>query len=82
MANADLVSRLAMIKEYFDRSTRPLEEADSGFAPAPGMFTVAQLVAHVAQTVDWYLENRSWWEPLRASGHGQKRLGLLDKAVS
>jgi dTDP-glucose 4,6-dehydratase len=35
----------------------------------------------LAQTVDWYLENRSWWEPLRASGHGLKRLGLLDKAT-
>lgn len=45
-----------MIKEWFDRSTRVLDEADSGFAPKEGMFTAAQQVAHVAQTIDWFVE--------------------------
>jgi dTDP-glucose 4,6-dehydratase len=37
----------------------------------------------IARTVDWYLANRSWWEPLRSTGHGIGRLGLgLDKASS
>jgi len=44
------------MKEYFDRSTRVLEEADSGFAPNKEMFTVAQHVAHVAQTVEWFMQ--------------------------
>ena len=35
--------------------TRALEETDSGFAPQAGMFTVAQMIAHVAQTVDWFM---------------------------
>ena len=56
MANEALLGQLAAMKEYFDRSTRVLEEADSGFAPREGMYTAAQLVAHVAQTVDWFVQ--------------------------
>lgn len=51
-----LVQELKGAKEYFDRSTRCLSEADSEFAPAPGTWTVAQQVAHAAQTVDWFFE--------------------------
>jgi len=29
------------------------------------------------RTVRWYLENRAWWEPLRAAGVGVARQGLL-----
>jgi uncharacterized damage-inducible protein DinB len=45
-----------MSKAYFDRSTRVLEEADSAFAPLPGMMSVAQQVAHTAHTFDWFIE--------------------------
>ena len=55
MIKAGLLGQLAAMKEYFDRSTRALEEADSAFAPKEGMFTVAQLVAHVAQTAEWFV---------------------------
>lgn len=48
--------QLAAMQEYFDRSTRVLDESDAGFAPAEGMFTTAAMVAHVAQTVDWFVE--------------------------
>jgi uncharacterized damage-inducible protein DinB len=47
---------LRHVKECFDRTTACLGEADSGFAPAPGTFTVAQHVAHVAQTIEWFLD--------------------------
>jgi len=30
------------------------------------------------QTVRWYLENRSWWEPLRQNVYRGERLGLVD----
>ncbi|MGC4048295.1 MAG: DinB family protein [Paludibaculum sp.] len=50
-----LAGQMAAMKEYFDRSTRALEEADSGFAPQAGIFTAAQVVAHVAQTVEWFV---------------------------
>ncbi len=47
---------LSSMKEYFERSTRVLEEADSAFTARPGMFSTAQLVAHVAQTIEWFVE--------------------------
>lgn len=46
---------LKTAKEFFDRSTRPLAEEHSGFRPAEGMFTVAEQVAHTAQTVEWFV---------------------------
>lgn len=55
MIKPGLYGQLAAMKEYFDRSTRVLEEADSNFAPKEGMFTAAAQVAHVAQTVEWFL---------------------------
>jgi dTDP-glucose 4,6-dehydratase len=33
------------------------------------------------RTVRWYLENRSWWEPLRTHVYGGDRLGLLETEV-
>jgi len=50
-----LIEKLQATKEYFDRSSRCLEEGDSAFAPAEGMMTAAQQVAHVAQTIDWFV---------------------------
>ena len=43
-------------RDYFNRSTRSLTEANSSFAPAPELFTAAAMVAHVAQTVDWFFK--------------------------
>ena len=40
----------------FERSTRSLSEEDSTFTPADGTFTAAGQIAHVAQTVDWFME--------------------------
>jgi len=44
------------IQEYFNRSTKTLKEEHSGYAPQPGMFTVAAQVAHVAQTIEWFID--------------------------
>lgn len=30
----------------------------------------------LARTVRWYLDNRDWWEPIRAGRYGGERLGL------
>jgi dTDP-glucose 4,6-dehydratase len=35
--------------------------------------------AGIASTVEWYLENRPWWEPLRQSVYDGSRLGLIEK---
>ena len=52
----DFANQLVASQDFFDRSTRVLDEADSGFRPREGMMTVAQQVAHTAQTLDWFIE--------------------------
>jgi len=55
----DFANQLLTSKEFFERSTKVLDEADSGFRPQKGMMTVAQQVAHAAQTLDWFIEGAS-----------------------
>lgn len=55
----DFAGQVLASKDFFDRSTRVLDEADSGFRPREGMMTVAQQVAHTAQTLDWFIEGAS-----------------------
>jgi uncharacterized damage-inducible protein DinB len=50
------LTELQSAHEYFNRSTRNLTESQSTFAPAEGMMTAAQQVAHVAHTIDWFIE--------------------------
>ncbi len=53
------VDQLLASKDFFARSTRVLEEADSNFRPKPEMLTVAQHVAHVAHTLHWFVQGVS-----------------------
>ncbi len=53
---AHLVHGLRISQRFLDKSLAGLAEVDSGFAPRPGMFTVAQQLAHIAQTVDWFTD--------------------------
>jgi len=55
----DFATQLLASKEFFERSTRVLDEADSGFRPREGMMTAAQQIAHTAQTLDWFIEGAS-----------------------
>jgi uncharacterized damage-inducible protein DinB len=55
----EYAKQLLASKDFFERSTRVLEEADSGFRPWDGMMTVAEQVAHTAQTLDWFIEGIS-----------------------
>ncbi len=50
------VGELAATREFFNRSTANLTEAHSSFAPAVGMMTAAQQIAHAAHTIDWFVE--------------------------
>jgi uncharacterized damage-inducible protein DinB len=52
----DFANQLVASKDFFDRSTRVLEEGDSNYRPKPDMMTAAQQVAHVAQTLDWFID--------------------------
>ncbi len=42
--------------QFFSRTCSVFHDDDAEFAPTPGQFTVAQHVAHVAQTIDWFME--------------------------
>lgn len=55
----DFANQLIASQDFFDRSTRTLEEPDSGYRPAEGTMTAAQQVAHAAQTLDWFVEGAS-----------------------
>ncbi len=41
--------------QFFSRTCSVFHQDDSEYAPTPGQFTVAQHVAHVAQTIDWFM---------------------------
>ena len=41
---------------YLSKTCSVFKEEDGQFAPTPGQFTVAQHIAHVAQTIDWFME--------------------------
>ena len=41
---------------YFERSIDCLEAADGGFQPTPDAMTANQQIAHVAFTVDWFVD--------------------------
>jgi len=51
-----LIKELNSSKEFFDRGTRALAEEDSSFVPEEGMMSVAQQVAHVAHTLEWFVD--------------------------
>ncbi len=56
MINQGHAKWVELMKEFFDRATACLAEEDSTFAPTDEMMTAAQQVAHVAHTVDWFIE--------------------------
>lgn len=51
-----LVNEVHALRKFFHTSVSIFTEADSTFAPKPDMFTVAQQVAHTAQTIDWFMD--------------------------
>ena len=55
MPATNYAAPLKMSLLYFSRTCSVFKEEDSGFAPTPGQFTLAQHVAHVAQTIDWFI---------------------------
>ncbi|MBI5087131.1 MAG: DinB family protein [Acidobacteria bacterium] len=50
-----MLGELCAMEEFFNRSTGSLDDGDSGACPAEGMFTAAGQIAHVAQTIDWFV---------------------------
>ncbi|HLX61367.1 MAG TPA: DinB family protein [Planctomycetota bacterium] len=56
MPDHNYADSIESMKKYFDTSTKCFEEGDAQFAPKPEMFTVAQQIAHAAQTVEWFVD--------------------------
>ena len=56
MADNAFAAPIKQALQFFSRTCSVFQEADSGYAPDPGQFTVAQQVAHVAHTIDWFIE--------------------------
>jgi uncharacterized damage-inducible protein DinB len=52
----DFATQILASKEFFERSSSTLDENDSEFRPRDEMMTVAQQVAHTAQTLEWFLD--------------------------
>ena len=50
-----LIEQMKATQEFFNRSTGVLTEEDSSHVPADGAYTAANQMAHVAQTIDWFL---------------------------
>lgn len=51
-----LCADLAETQRFFLTTTACLQPEDAAFAPRPGMYTVAASFAHVARTIDWFVE--------------------------
>ncbi len=80
----DFAKQLLASKEFFERSTRILEEADSEFRPREEVMTVAQQIAHTAQTLDWFIEGASRPEgfDLDFETHARTTAGVTSLAVA
>lgn len=52
----NLLKEIDSIEEFLNRSTSCLQESDSEFTPIDGSLSVAQQMAHIAQTVDWFVD--------------------------
>ncbi len=44
------------MQRFFNTTTKCFDESDAAFAAKPGMFTVAQHIAHTAQVVRWFVD--------------------------
>lgn len=49
-------AELKTAQAFFAASTKALDEADASFAPAEGAKSVVLHFAHVAYTIEWYLD--------------------------
>lgn len=55
-AAAPLVTQLQTSLRYMKTTISVFDEADSGFAPQPELYSVAGHIAHAADSVDWFVE--------------------------
>ncbi len=51
-----LVAQLESARKFFNTTASIFVEADGSYSPTLEMYTVAGQIAHVADTLDWFLE--------------------------
>lgn len=56
MTDHPFCQALTSQRTFFLTSISCFRPQDASFAPAPGVFTVANQIAHTAATVDWFME--------------------------
>ena len=56
MANEAQIEGLKTTRAYFEKTLSCFGDGHAKFAPKDGMFTVAQQIAHAAQTLEWFME--------------------------
>ena len=55
MAANSYAAPLRQSLQFLSRTCSVFQPEDGGYAPTPGQFSVALHVAHVAQTIDWFM---------------------------
>ena len=56
MKKVEVIGELRASQKFFETSTSCLSEDDSSFKPKEGLFSVANHIAHTAQTIDWFMD--------------------------
>jgi uncharacterized damage-inducible protein DinB len=51
-----VLSQLEVMNKFLHAVVAGFTEEDSNYSPQPEMFTVAQQVHHIGQTVDWFMD--------------------------
>jgi len=51
-----LIRQLETARKLFGTTTSVFESADAGFTPEPALYTVAGHTAHVADSIEWFVE--------------------------
>lgn len=78
-----LGNQLRLAIGFFDTSTAWLTDEDEAYVPVDGMYSACQQVAHVAQTVDWFVAGAfgTGWD-MDFAGHEAKvrEVGRLAEA--
>lgn len=56
LAKQQCLDSLSSTEEFLNRSSSVLDESDSTFVPAEGALSTAGQIAHIAITVDWFVD--------------------------
>ncbi|MGZ4822905.1 MAG: DinB family protein [Terriglobales bacterium] len=78
----DFATQILASKDFFERSTSALEESDSEFRPREEMMTVAQQVAHAAQTIDWFIDGVTRPEGFNLNFEAQSKIWREMKSLT